>query len=519
MSSQKSSSANKYSANQIKEAPRTKPETNESLFSSSHTLNKDLNKKNLNRKIIPTILCGGSGSRLWPVSRELDPKPFIRLTDGQSLLQKAFLRSMHLEQAAEILTVTNHDLFFKTQDEYREVNTSNISTSFILEPAGRNTAAAIAAAALHISMVHGEECIMLILAADHLITDQARFADAVDQACDLARMGKLVTFGIQPTTPETGYGYIEADGNQVIQFIEKPSLSKAEEYLSSGSFYWNSGIFCFTAKTMISAMEEHCHEIIDATKKCIDLSRKTKKDNQIKIELCPKSFLNIKEDSIDYAVMEHSKHVAVVPCDIGWSDVGSWASLGDLTTPDENGNRLIGDMLLRNTENCTIQSKERLIGAVGVKDLIIIDTPDALLVANKSCTQNIKELYNELKTKGHDAHKHHRTVHRPWGTYTTLETGDSFKIKRIEVKPGSSLSLQMHQHRSEHWVVISGIAEVINGNQKIILNVNESTFIPAGQKHRLTNPGEQSCIIIEVQSGSYVGEDDIIRLEDNYGRA
>jgi mannose-1-phosphate guanylyltransferase/mannose-6-phosphate isomerase len=468
--------------------------------------------------LIPTILCGGAGSRLWPVSREQHPKPFIRLADGQSLLQKAFLRGALLPGVAEVLTVTNRDLFFKTKDEFREVNEVGVTTSFILEPFGRNTAAAIAAATLQVASAHGEDAIMLVLAADHLITEQPAFADAVSRACTLAASGKLVTFGIQPDSPETGYGYIEAEGNSAIRFIEKPALDKAQEYLAAGNFYWNSGMFCFTARAMLQAMKLHCPEILEATKACMDHSRIAKGKGFAEVELDPESFGMVQENSIDYAVMEKADQVAVIPCDIGWSDIGSWTALGDLAAPDASGNRLRGDVSLHGTQNCTIHSTDRLVGTVGVENLIIIDTPDAVLVANKSCAQDVKYIYSELKAKGHEAHKLHRTVHRPWGTCTVLEEGNGFKIKRIEINPGVSLSLQMHRRRSEHWVVVSGQAKVINEEREILVKTNESTFIRAGHKHRLTNPGTESCVIIEVQSGEYVGEDDIVRFEDNYGR-
>jgi mannose-1-phosphate guanylyltransferase len=469
--------------------------------------------------LIPTILCGGAGSRLWPVSRELHPKPFIRLPDGQSLLQKAYLRGAQLPGVNHLITVTNRELFFKTEDEFREVNATKASTSYILEPFGRNTAPAIAAAALQVAKTHGPDAILLVLAADHLIADQAAFQQAVVEAIDLAQQGKLVTFGIQPNAPETGYGYIESDGNRVLRFVEKPSLEKAKEYLALGNFLWNSGIFCFAAGTMLEQMVKHCPEILSATRACIDQSRLATGHGFSQLELDAAAFKNVPDDSIDYAVMEKSDQVAVVPCNIGWSDIGSWTALGDLLRPDANGNRVAGEALLHNTKNTTIQSNGRLVGTVGVESLIIIDTPDAVLVADKSCAQDVKHIYAELKAKGHDAHKLHRTVHRPWGTYTLLEEGVGFKIKRIEVKPGASLSLQMHHHRSEHWVVVSGTAKVVNGEREIVISTNESTYIPAGHKHRLTNPGTETCVMIEVQSGSYLGEDDIVRFEDKYGRA
>ena len=469
-------------------------------------------------RLIPTILCGGAGSRLWPVSRELHPKPFIRLADGQSLLQKAFLRGAQLPGVAEVLTVTNRELIFKTEDEFREVNVAGVATSFILEPFGRNTAPAIAAAALQVAAKHGSDAVMLVLAADHLIADQQAFELAVLKAGELAATGKLVTFGIQPDAPETGYGYIEADGNTVLRFVEKPSFEKAQEYLASGRFLWNSGMFCFAAGSMLQQMERHCPHILTATRTCIEQSRPAEGKGIAQLELDPDTFGNVPDDSIDYAVMEKSDQVAVVPCNIGWSDIGSWTALGDLAEPDSNGNRIQGDALLHSTRNCTIQSNDRLVGTVGVENLIIIDTPDAVLVADKTRAQDVKHLYDELKAKGHEAYKLHRTVHRPWGTYTVLEGGNGFKIKRIEVKPGASLSLQMHHHRSEHWVVLQGQAMVANGSDSILLNKGESTFIPARKLHRLSNQGDDPLVVIEVQVGSYVGEDDIERISDSYGR-
>jgi mannose-1-phosphate guanylyltransferase len=470
-------------------------------------------------QLIPTILCGGAGSRLWPVSREHHPKPFIRLADGQSLLQKAFLRGAALPGVTEALTVTNREFFFKTEDELAEVNATGIGTAFILEPFARNTAAAIAAAALQVQERHGADAVMLVLAADHMISDQAAFAQAVVQAIALAKDGKLVTFGIKAETPETGYGYIEAEGHTVLRFVEKPSLDKALAYLASGRFHWNAGIFCFTAGTLLAQMALHCPDILAASRACMDRSRMAQGKGFVQLELDSASFQDVPSESIDYALMEKSAAVAVVPCDIGWSDIGSWNALGDLGTPDAQGNRVEGEALLHNANNCTIHSRERMVGAVGVSNLVIIDTPDAILVAEKACAQDVKHIYAKLKANGHEAHKLHRTVHRPWGTYSVLEEGAGFKIKRIEVKPGGSLSLQMHHHRSEHWIVVNGMAWVVNGEQDLLLNTNQSTYIPAGHKHRLENPGLVNLVMIEVQSGAYLGEDDIVRFQDNYGRS
>jgi len=472
-------------------------------------------------KLIPTILCGGAGSRLWPVSRELHPKPFIRLADGQSLLQKAWLRGVSLPNVSETFTVTNRELLFKTEDEYREVaggQRKGIANSFVLEPFGRNTAPAIAAAALQVAASHGEDAILLVLAADHLIADQPAFAQAVAQATQLAAQGKLVTFGIQPESPEVGYGYIEADGNKVLRFVEKPSFEKAQEYVDSGRYLWNSGMFCFSAGAMLSEMQQHCPEILSAIRTCMEQSRKAQGKGYVQVEIDPETFEYVPDDSIDYAVMEKSQNVTVVSCSIGWSDIGSWSALGDLTAPDALGNRIEGEVVLHDASNCYIQSNQRIVGAVGVNNLIVIDTPDAVLVADRNRAQDVKHLFASLKAQGHEAHRLHTTVHRPWGTYTILEEGSRFKIKRIEVKPGARLSLQMHHHRSEHWIVVLGMAKILNGDEEILIGTNESTYIPAGHKHRLENPGVIDLVMIEVQSGEYLGEDDIMRFDDVYGR-
>ncbi len=490
-------------------------------------------------QVIPTILCGGAGSRLWPVSRALHPKPFIRLHDGQSLLQKAFLRASELPGVTDILTVTNAELYFKINDEYHEVNTKEVGTKFILEPFGRNTAGAIATAAQYVAATYGEDAIMLVLPADHLIQLQDAFSEAVARAVSLAKNNCVVTFGIQPERPETGYGYIEVNslkpllpvaevpsGFQIQRFIEKPDLAHATQYLESGQYLWNAGLFCFSAGQVLQEMLMACPDVLSSAKTCFEESMESSKDSN-RLSLDPLLFSHVPDVSFDYAVMEplslrqqqeNQSTLAVVPCSIGWTDIGSWSALGDLVAPDAQGNRVLGDVVLKNTHNCTIRSQNRLVGAVGVDNLIIVDTPDALLVANRDQAQDVKYLYEQLKAQGHEVYKLHRTVHRPWGTYTVLEEGDRFKIKRIEVKPGASLSLQMHHHRSEHWIIVQGTAMVVNGDAQLLVRTNESTYIPAGHKHRLENPGLLPLVMIEVQSGEYLGEDDIVRFEDNYGR-
>lgn len=471
--------------------------------------------------LIPVILSGGAGTRLWPVSREAHPKPFIRLSDGQSLLQKTFLRAANLPGVDEILTVTNRDHYFKTKDEYLECN-AGVKASFLLEPCGRNTAPAVALAALRIAEFHGPETVLLVLPADHLIADLAAFGFAVAAACDLAGQECLVTFGIQPAAPETGFGYIQAGdgigvGRKVVRFVEKPDAAKAAEYIAAGNFYWNSGMFCFQAGALLSAMEAACPDTLQAARACWAATRDKGADVAM-VELDSASFAAQPNISIDYAVMETANNVAVVPCDLGWSDIGSWNALRDLVAPDESGNRSLGDALIVDSRNTFVQSENHLVAAVGVEDLIIVDTEDAVLVTHKDKSQDVRKIVDQLKQHGHQAYRLHRTVSRPWGTYTVLEEGKRFKIKRIEVKPGASLSLQMHHHRSEHWVVVAGMAKVTNGDREILIRTDQSTYIPAGTAHRLSNPGVIDCVMIEVQTGDYLGEDDIVRYDDCYGR-
>lgn len=469
-------------------------------------------------KIIPIILCGGAGSRLWPVSRETHPKPFINLPDGQSLLQKAYLRALEQENIKDIITVTNRDLYFKTKDAYQQLGHNEINNHFILEPFGRNTAAAVALAALLINYKYNN-AIMLVLAADHLIKNKDGFSAAVANARKLAEKGKIVAFGVKPEWAETGYGYIEARGEKVINFVEKPDKDLAEKYFSSGKYFWNSGIFCFKASSIIEEMKIYCPDILKKSEDClVDSLKATKESLKQALELKAQDFSTVREDSIDYAVMEKTKHAAVVTCDIGWSDIGSWTALGSLSPIDDHGNHVRGETVLHKTKNTTIHAENRLVATVGLNNMLVIETPDAVLVASKDNAQDVKNIYSLLKNNGHSTYKEHLTVKRPWGSYTVLEEGPNFKIKRIEVKPDSSLSLQMHQHRSEHWIVIEGCATIFNDGLEKKLFANESTFIPAGHKHRLTNDTEKNVIIIEVQTGHYLGEDDIIRINDIYGR-
>ena len=472
------------------------------------------------------IIAGGTGSRLWPVSREAQPKPFIRMEDGFSLLQKTYLRGLAAVDVESVTTVTNRDLFFRTEDDYRELSPSQ-PMHYILEPFGRNTAPAVAAAALELQQRYGDEALMMVLPADHLIQDEAAFAQATASAAMAAAEGQLVTYGIRPTHAETGFGYIEVgDGSHVTdgqamsveRFVEKPDRDAAEQYLAGGRHLWNAGMFCFRVGPLLEELATHASELLSSVKGSLDSAEASEIDGCSVTRLCARTFGAVVDDSIDYALMEKSARVAVVPCELGWSDIGSWLAMADLTVPDPSGNRVTGEAELENTHNCYIRSDRRMIATVGVQDLVIVDTPDALLVAHKDQSQDVKKIVQRLKVRGGGLHQHHVTVHRPWGTYTVLEEGERFKMKRIVVKPGASLSLQMHHHRSEHWIVVSGTAKVVNGENDILLRINESTYIPAGNRHRLENPGIIPLVMIEVQSGEYLGEDDIIRFEDSYGR-
>lgn len=475
--------------------------------------------------IIPVVLSGGAGSRLWPVSREGCPKPFMRLADGETLLEKTYRRALLVQQfvdpdtrPSETLTVTNRDYYFMSRDEQ---DAAGVNGAFVLEPFGRNTAPAVALSAHAVKEAYGEDSVMLVLAADHLIQDQAAFNAAVRSAVNLAKDDYLVTFGIVPTAPETGFGYIQrgdtiSSGYAVKRFVEKPDAKAANAYLASGDYFWNSGMFCFKAGVFLEELAKHSPDVFAGVEACwmgmVDAARPDMK------EIPAALFDAVPDISVDYAVMEHSERVAVVPGDFGWSDIGSWNAVRDLVPADSAGNRVVGDAILVDTGNTFVQSQDRLVTTLGVSNLMIVDTPDALLVATPDKSQDVKKIVAELKRHAHEAHRLHKTVSRPWGTYTVLEESTAFKIKRIEVKPGASLSLQMHEFRSEHWVVVSGLAKVTNGDKELLIHPNESTYIPAGHKHRLENPGKVNCVLIEVQCGTYLGEDDIVRFEDTYGR-
>lgn len=479
--------------------------------------------------LIPIVLSGGAGTRLWPVSREGHPKPFMKLPDGQSLLSKAYQRAMGAEHVAEVLTITNRDYYFSSKDELHqsaERVSRPVKGGFLLEPFGRNTAPAIALGALWAAEIHGPDAVLLVLPSDHLIQDTEAFHDNVREAVAAAIAGYLVTFGIPATSPETGFGYMESGGilpqgnaRAIRRFTEKPTLEVAREFVASGNYFWNSGMFCFTAAQLLSALAIHAPRLNDAVLTCWEATKRTGVENWHALEIDAGTFADVPDISIDYAVMERSERGAIVLADFDWSDIGSWNALGALLPEDDRGNRTQGETVLIDVSNTLVQSEDRLVAALGVDDLVIVDTPDALLVAHKDHVQDVRQVVQQLKEMDHDCYRIHRTVFRPWGTYTVLEQGNGFKIKRLEVRPGGALSLQMHHHRSEHWVVVSGVAKVTNGDREITVNTNESTYIPAGHRHRLCNPCDVDLVLIEVQSGDYLGEDDIVRFDDHYGRA
>ncbi len=477
--------------------------------------------------IIPVILSGGSGSRLWPVSREGHPKPFIRLSDGESLLLKTYRRAAAVATHGDILTVTNRDYYFQSKDEFNIGRFGDHHVRYLLEPFGRNTAPAIAAAALTLREHHGDAAIMMVMAADHLIRNETAFADAVHAAARLAAQGHVVTFGIPPTAPETGFGYIECgdaleDGqaaSRIQRFVEKPDVATATQYLSSGRYLWNSGMFCFQAGTILAELKRHAPEVLAAVQNCLAATSPGDAAQAHLLELDAARFSDVPDISIDYAVMERSERVVVMPAPFDWNDIGSWEALKQLVEVDEQGNRASGDAIFVDCRNTFLQSEGRLLAAVGVENLILVETSDAVLAVHPDRVQDVRKVVQQLKQRGHDAYRLHRTVARPWGTYTVLEEGRRFKIKRIVVKPGAALSLQLHHHRSEHWIVVQGMARVVNGEEERYINTDESTYIPAGHRHRLENPGVLDLVMIEVQSGDYLGEDDIVRFADQYGRA
>lgn len=470
-------------------------------------------------KILPVILCGGSGSRLWPLSREQNPKPFIRLTSGFSLIQHAYKKAHLVGTTNQIITVANRELFFRAKSDFDELEfDDNYSNDYILEPEGRNTAPAIAMAAIHAQEKYGDDVCLLVLAADHLIQGDELFIDAIQQAAKLAEDEKLVTFGIKPTKPETGYGYIQYSANTVKKFVEKPDLATADDYVSSGEYLWNSGMFCFKPNVFLEELKKYRSKMFDSAQEAYHSANKEKFEEAEQINLIEETFGHLEDESVDYAVMENSQKIAVVPCEFNWNDVGSWDSLAAAMSQSDESNVVVGETVLKDVSNSMVFSKERLIAGIGFEDLIIIDTDDAILIMNRNQSQDVKKIYNELKEQNHDAYKIHTTAHRPWGTYTILDESNGYKVKRIVVYPNAKLSLQHHHHRSEHWIVVAGTAEVVNGEQTLKLTANQSTYIKQGDIHRLINIGEDNLVLIEVQCGDYLGEDDIVRHQDDYAR-
>lgn len=465
------------------------------------------------KKIQPVILAGGTGSRLWPLSRELYPKQLLQLTNDASLLQTTLLRVKELPGVLPPIVVVGEEHRFITRTQIDDLGVFD-DYSILLEPVGRNTAPAICAAAEYCGEM-AEETVLLVLPADHVILHQEKFSDAVAEAVNLAVDGFVVTFGIQPAGPETGYGYIEkGEGSRVASFKEKPSLELAREYLNDGRYFWNSGMFAFSIKTFKAEMQEYSPEIVAKMAEAVE---KGEVDSRF-FRLEKSAMLACPSDSVDYALMEKTANAAMVAADLGWSDIGSWRALWEVLEKDERGNAVRGDVLLEDTSNCLVRAEEMLVVTVGMEDTLVVETADAVLVAPLSKSQDVKRVVARLKKEKRKELSLHRTVYRPWGSYTVLEEQPRFQIKRITVTPGAKLSLQMHHHRHEHWVVVTGTARVTNGDQEILLHENQSTYIPAGTMHRLENPGVISLELIEVQNGSYLGEDDIVRFEDVYGR-
>ncbi|WP_206211953.1 mannose-1-phosphate guanylyltransferase/mannose-6-phosphate isomerase [Wenzhouxiangella sp. XN24] len=468
--------------------------------------------------IVPVILSGGSGTRLWPLSRQLYPKQLLPLVGKDTMLQATLRRLEGLDGVADPIIVCNEEHRFLVAEQLRQIDVD--PAAILLEPAGRNTAPAVAlaAAAALQDREQGDDPILLVLPADHVIRNAEAFRAALQVGARLAAEDKLVTFGVVPDRPETGYGYIRAAARNgaaaVEQFVEKPDPALAEKYVASGDYFWNSGMFMFRAGRYIEELRNHRPEIVTqcvaaiaAAKNDLDFTRV----DRDAFEACP-------SDSIDYAVMEKTEYAWVVPLDAGWSDVGSWASLHDACDADPAGNVTVGDVLMEDTQRCYLYAESRLVAAVGLADCVVVETKDAVLVAPRDRVQEVKQLVERLKKDGRYETSLHREVFRPWGSYDSVDNGDRFQVKRITVNPGAQLSLQMHHHRAEHWIVVSGTAKVTCGEQTFLLGENQSTYIPMGTTHRLENPGKMPLHLIEVQSGSYLGEDDIVRFEDTYGR-
>lgn len=465
----------------------------------------------------PVVLAGGTGSRLWPKSRVALPKQFLKLTSEQTMLQET-LKRLDGTDAASPIIICNDAHRFLVAEQLRQADVEH--GGIVLEPVGRNTAPAIALAALH-ALKQDKDAVLLVLAADHLIKNIPSFHKAIVAAEKLAQQGKLVTFGIVPQEAHTGYGYIKSgnaieNGFSVAEFVEKPDLETAGKYVDSGEYFWNSGMFMFKASVYLRELSQYAPNIYAACENAIE----TETTDLDFIRIDSDTFAKSPDDSIDYAVMEKTEHAAMVTLDAGWSDVGSWTSLWDTAeSKDTNGNAIIGDALLHNVSNSYINAEERLVAAVGLDDVVVVETKDAVLVASKDKVQDIKAIVSQLKQQKRPEFEFHREVYRPWGHYDSIDNGERFQVKRITVKPGEKLSVQMHHHRAEHWIVVSGTANVTVDDKVTMLTENKSIYIPIGSVHALENPGKIPLELIEVQSGTYLGEDDIVRFSDRYGRA
>lgn len=462
--------------------------------------------------LCPVILSGGSGSRLWPLSREYFPKQLLALMGDNTLLQDTAKRTDGFDDSLAPIVVCNEEHRFLVAEQLRAIGKP--AQTIILEPEGRNTAPALTLAALWLRQ-HDLDPVMLVMPADHVIEGNEAFRQAIAQGRELAENNRVVTFGVKPTMPHTGYGYIKRGlGADVAAFVEKPNRQIAEQYLRSGNYFWNSGMFMVKASTWLEELGRHDPAIVEAVTRAVTAG----KEDLDFFRTDEDAFLSSPSDSIDYAVLEKTDRAAIVPFDAKWSDIGAWSSLWDASAKDEAGNVLSGDTLTHETKNSFVVSQHRVVATVGINNLIVVETPDSVLVCNKDASQDVKEVVKQLKTGGRSEYQLHRRVHRPWGTYESVDSGGRFQVKRLTVKPGASLSLQLHHQRAEHWVVVKGQATVTKGDEVITLNENESTYIPVGEKHRLQNTTDQPLEVIEVQSGDYLGEDDIVRFDDVYDR-
>jgi len=468
--------------------------------------------------ILPVILSGGSGTRLWPLSRQAFPKQFLPLMGEDSLFQDTLARLSGLADMAKPLVICNQDHRFLVAEQLHKMD---LEADIMLEPEGRNTAPAVACAAHHAAAID-PKTVLLVLPSDHVISQPENFLAAVEKGYKTAQLGGLVTFGIVADGPETGYGYIKRDEKSVTdkdvyavaEFVEKPDLVTAKSYVTSGDYYWNSGMFMFTAGDYLAELQMHFPTMVEATanavaKQGVDLDF---------LRLDKASFLACPAESIDYAVMEKTQQAKVIPMQAGWSDLGAWSALQSVADADQDNNVIIGDVLTKDVANCYLRAEHRLVAAIGLDDVVIVETADAVMVVDGSRSQDVKDIVNQLKASDREECNYHVRVFRPWGHYETVDESEAFKVKRISVNPGASLSLQMHHHRSEHWVVVRGTANVVKGNESLVLKEDQSIYIPVGTQHRLENPGVIPLEIIEVQTGSYLGEDDIVRFDDRYGR-